>query len=189
MVQTRIECSRRWVLFAIALVGIGIAHGQNAAVATQAARAPPPAAAGVPVSPAGTWPAASDRQLEAVRGGFDVGNGLLASFGIERVVYINGNLVTQVSVTIPDVARMTTAQADALAAAIGTVNIQIGPGNTLAPAMLDRATAALVIQNSLDDQDIKSLTTINASVNNLSQFSSIRLANSLQSALIGSLGH
>ncbi len=81
-------------------------------------------------------------------------------------------------------------KASALATVTGNVSVvQNGAGNTFTPAMLDRTTAATVIQNSLNNQDIKSLTTINASVNNLGQFSSSRLAESLQSALIGSLGH
>lgn len=139
----------------------------------------------------GVWPAAvNDRQLDTIRGGFDLGNGLLASFGIERAVYINGNLVSSTSVNIPDIGRITPDQASALAAATGTVNIiQNGPNNTVDPATFGRATAATVIQNSLDNQDIRSLTTINTTVNSQNMLRSLGLQESLQAGLIGSLGH
>lgn len=137
------------------------------------------------------WPlAVSDRQLDTTRGGFDLGHGLLASFGIERAVYINGNLVSSTSVNIPDIGRMTPDQASALAAATGTVNIiQNGANNTVDPATFDHASAATVIQNSLDHQDIRSLTTINVTANSQSLFRSLGLQESLQAGLIGSLGH
>lgn len=136
------------------------------------------------------WPhPVGNAQLDATRGGFDSGNGLLASFGIDRVVYVNGDLATHTRVSIPDIGHMTAAQAQALAAADGVITVvQGGPGNTstLVPT---GATAATVIQNSLDGQHIQSLTTIDASVNQLDQFRSARLADVLQTALIQSLGH
>jgi hypothetical protein len=140
--------------------------------------------------PLTAWPVASDDRLDAIRGGFDIGGGLLASFGIERAVYINGNLVSGTGVSIPDIGRMTVAQADALAAATGTVSvIQNGPGNSFDPSMLNHTTAATVIQNSLDNQNIQSLTTINAAVNSLNTFRNLNLQESLQAGLVGSLGH
>lgn len=149
-----------------------------------------PAHARQPPSPV-QWPtAASDHRLDAVRGGFDIGGGLRVSFGIERAVYINGNLVSRTSVQIPSVGRMTPDQAAALASAAGTVNvIRNGTGNSVDPSSFGRATAATVIQNSLDNQDIRSLTTINAAVNTQSEFRSMGLQESLQAGLVGSLGH
>ena len=188
MRRANIGCSRVWALVALALVGMGSARGQDAVATVQPATSLPPV---VVVGSSGeTWRAVNDQRLDAMRGGFDLGRGLLASFGIERVVYINGNLVSNISVNIPDVARMTTAQASALASAVGTVNvIQNGPGNTFDPATMNRTVAATVIQNTLDAQHIQSLTTINTSVNTLDEFRSINFNNSLQSALIQSLGH
>jgi hypothetical protein len=138
---------------------------------------------------AGAWSLpVGDAQLDAMRGGFDSGNGLLASFGIDRLVYVNGDLAARTSVSIPDVGHMTAAQAHALAAVDGVLTVQGGQGNTatLAPS---GAAAATVIQNSLDGQHIQSLTTIDASVNRLDQFRSARLGDTLQGALIQSLGH
>jgi hypothetical protein len=141
--------------------------------------------------PMAHWPAAvSGHRLDAVRGGFDFGSGLLASFGIERAVYINGNLVTSNSVQVPDIGRMTPDQATALAAATGTVNvIRNGAGNSVDTSAFNQVTAATVIQNSLDNQDIRSLTMIDVGVNSQIAFRSLNLQQSLQAGLIGSLGH
>ncbi len=142
-------------------------------------------------APSARWPiAVSNHQLEAARGGFDLGNGLLVSFGIDRAVYINGNLVSSSSAYVSDVGRMTPDQAGALAAATAAVRIaQDGAGLSVAPAPFNHATAATVIQNSLDNQDIRSLTTINAAVNSQAAFSSLGLQEALQTGLFGSLGH
>lgn len=137
-----------------------------------------------------TWSAVSDSRLDATRGGFDVGGGLFASFGIARAVYVNGTLVSSASVQIPDISRITPDQARALMAATGAFNvIQNGPANSFDVASLDHATAATVIQNSLDNQDIRSLTTIDASVNSLNTFRELNTQATLQAALVGSLGH
>lgn len=171
MNPVRIELPCLRALAGLALM-VGVAHAQEP-----------------PMAPA-HWPAAvSEHRLDAVRGGFDFGRGLLASFGIERAVYINGNLVASSSVRIPDVAHVTPAQADALAAAVGTVNvIQIGPGNSFDPAALRQTGGATVIQNTLDNQNIQSLTTLDASVNNLNLFHSLNLQDSLQTGLVHSRG-
>lgn len=135
-------------------------------------------------------PPVSDSQLDGMRGGFDLGNGTVASFGISRMVYINGNLVADTSVNIPDLARISSEQANALSNMINKVSvIQNGPGNSVDPASFDQQTGALVIQNTLDNQRIQTLTTLNASVHDLAQFSSINLGSTLQSALTSSLGH
>lgn len=173
MMQTRIKF---FCLCALASLSIAasLAHAQDS-VAVGSAR----------------WPVAvSNHRLDVTRGGFDVGNGLLVSFGIERVVYINGNLVSSSSAYVSDVGRMTPDQAGALAAATGAVRIaQSGAGLSIDPAAFDHATAATVIQNSLDNQDIRSLTTINAAVNSQAAFRSLGLQEALQTGLVGSLGH
>ena len=46
-----------------------------------------------------------------------------------------------------------------------------------------------MIQNSLDAQNIQSLTTISTAVNTLDEFRSINFSSSLQAALVRSLGH
>lgn len=171
-----------------ALIGVawsGMVSAQDPAVAGVPAARPPL----VRIAPAESWLAVGDRRLDAARGGFDSGNGLLVSFGIARQIYVNGNLVSSSNVQIPDVGHITSSQADALALATGTVNvIQIGPGNSFDPSAFRQATGATVIQNTLDNQNIQSLTTLDASVNNLNLFRGLNLQDSLQTGLINSRG-
>ncbi|MBB6186909.1 hypothetical protein [Rhodanobacter sp. MP7CTX1] len=139
---------------------------------------------------AGLGVAVSNSRLDSMRGGFQTDTGLQISFGIQRAIYVNGNLVTSNSVNIPDIGQMNAAQASALAAVANTVNVvQIGPNNSFDPASLTHATAATVVQNSLSNQNIQSLTTLSTAVNTLDAFKNMNLQNTLQSALAGSIGH
>ena len=175
--MTRMRHARHLHLFSLGLIAAGTVGAT-----------PPAAACGSLCVDAWSLPV-GNVQLDAMRGGFDSGNGLLASFGIDRVVYVNGNLATHTSVSIPDIGHMTAAQAHALAAVDGVLTVvQGGQGNTATLAPSGAATAT-VIQNSLDGQHIQSLTTMDASVDHLDQFRSARLGDTLQSALIQSLGH
>jgi hypothetical protein len=130
-----------------------------------------------------------NERLDAVRGGFDLGGGLEVSLGIERAVYIDGNLVTYTSVNIPDIAHMTTQQAMSLASALSTIDVQNGPGNTFNPSSLGSTTAATVIQNTLNNQTIRSLTTLNVAVNTLNAFRDEGMQQALQAAQVQALGH
>jgi len=175
--MTRAPCMQiclRMALLAMLLGCAVIAHAQSAQSLRRVA------GFGFPVP---------NERLDAVRGGFDLGNGLEASLGIERAVYINGNLVTYASVNIPDLAHITTQQAMALASALSTVNIQNGPGNSFDPSALGSTTAATVIQNTLNNQTIRSLTTLNVSVNTLNAFRDEGLQQALQAAQVQALGH
>lgn len=141
-----------------------------------------------PNNPIHAWKAVSEGRLDDMRGGFDVPSaaGLRIAFGIERAVYINGDLVASMSVNIPDVAHITAAQAQQLSNVVNTVNIvQNGPGNAVAADVGagGAAAAATVIQNSLNNQTLQAITTINAAVNSLPQFRQLNLANALQGAL------
>lgn len=132
----------------------------------------------------------STEKLDTVRGGFDLGDGLQVSFGIQRAVYINGELVTYNSVNIPDVAHITTQQAMSLASALNTVTVvQNGPGNTFTPSSAGQTAAATVIQNTLNNQAIQNLTTLNVSVNTLDAFRSQGLQQALQAVQVQALGH
>ena len=128
-------------------------------------------------------------RLDTVRGGFDLGNGLEASFGIVRAVYVDGALVSYTSVNVPDIARITTQQATALASALGTVNIQIGSGNSFTPSSMGQTAGATVIQNTLNNQTISNLTTLNVGVNTLNAFRGEALQQALQNASVQALGH
>ena len=135
------------------------------------------------------YPVPNER-LATVRGGFDLGNGLVASLGIERAVYINGNLITYSSINIPDVAHITSQQAMTLASALSTVNVvQNGPGNTFNVSSLGQAAGATVIQNTLNNQTIRNLTTLNVSVNTLNAFRDEGLQQAMQAVQVQALGH
>jgi len=176
------------VAFAWASAAHGASPAPEAALATSKANVD--ATRSGAVTTAGLGVAVSDSRLDSMRGGFDAGSSLQLSFGIERAVYINGNLVTSTSVNIPDVGQMTVAQASALAAVTNTVNvIQNGPGNSFDPSSLTHVTGATVIQNTLSNQNIQTLTTVSAAVNTLDAFKSANFQNTLQSALTSSIGH
>ncbi|HKT30260.1 hypothetical protein [Dyella sp.] len=109
--------------------GAGVAHAQTRV---------PVVGFGMPIS---------TQSLATIRGGFDLGDGLEVSFGIQRAVYVDGNLVTYLNVSIPDIAHITAQQATSLAEALGTIDVQVGSGNTFTPSMTTQAGAASVAQN------------------------------------------
>jgi hypothetical protein len=136
------------------------------------------------------WTPVSQETLDEARGGYDMGNGLMASFGIDRAVYVNGNLVTSTSFNVPDIAHMTPAQASAMQTALNSVTVtQVGPNNTFDPSSLGRNTGATVIQNTLNNQNIQSITTINTSVNTINAFRQANFQDALQQAQLQALGH
>ncbi|HUA80198.1 MAG TPA: hypothetical protein VL997_07495 [Dyella sp.] len=193
----------------------------------------------------------SSERLDAVRGGFDLGNGVDVSFGIERAIYVDGNLVTYTSVNIPDIAHITAQQAMALAGALSTIDVQVGPGNSSNPSSATQTgaksnpqqsalnnaasnlsnfsaaqgglvipsvggssttipgtspaavlvssglgaspmiqpNAATIIQNTVDNQIITSLTTLNVAINTLNAMRASGMQQSLQAAQIQALAH
>lgn len=233
-------------------VTLAAAEAPEAAVAAVAPVAPRVHAARTTMA---SWKPVAQERLDDLRGGFDVGAGLQVSFGIERAVFINGALVVATSLTIPDVSRITAAQASQLAVALGvaagagagagaavssalaanpvtgtngsstasssssstgtsasatgnpgttltslpatavsagsavvTTNgalslIQNGPGNSAAASML-AGTPATVIQNTLNNQSIQNLVTINAGVNTLQAFRAQVASSTLNNALL-----
>ena len=128
-----------------------------------------------------TTVAASDGTLDEVRGGFDIPTNLEASLTLERSAYVNGELVVSRSVRIPDIVHMTEEQAAALAVATGTLVIQNGPNNTF--NVSDLGAASTVIQNTLNDQHLVTLTTLSVEVNTLGSFRELNFQNGMQDAL------
>ena len=123
--------------------------------------------------------AVTDADLDEVRGGFETP--LHVALTLERTAYLNGELVVSGSVSIPDIGHMTTEQADALAAATGTLLIQNGPNNAFNVA--DLGPASTVIQNTLNDQHLVTLTTLSVEVNTLGAFRELHFQDGLQDAL------
>jgi len=109
----------------------------------------------------------TEAALDQVRGGFDIPE-LHIAVRLERAVYVNGEEIVRLAADIPDVVHMTTAQADTLAHAAGGLLIQSGPENAFNAVEL--GPASTVIQNTLSDQSLMALTTLNVEVNSLAAF-------------------
>jgi hypothetical protein len=130
--------------------------------------------------------------LDEVRGGFQLeGSSLTFSIGIERAVYINGNLVATNVLNLKELqssAGGTSVAAASPAAPAGSLVVQNGPAgsNYVAPQVAQNPTAT-VIQNSLDGQKIQAVTTINASVNSLQTVRAMSVANAIQYGIVSSL--
>ncbi len=135
------------------------------------------------------WTAVSDEQLADTRGGFDANSGLTVSFGIIRSVMVNGDLVTQTSFNLPDVTQISSEQARLASAAIADAGlVQIGTGNSIESLINLQLASSTVIQNSLNNQNIQTLTIINTGVNSLSLLKELNTQTVLQDALLGAMG-
>lgn len=130
--------------------------------------------------------AVSENRLDDMRGGFDLPSGLVVSFGVSRAAFVNGNLVAQTSFNIPDIANMTAQQAQMLASANTGALLQVGTHNSVQQGALPALTGS-VIQNSLSDQQIQALTTINAGVNSLGAFKAMNFLSTMNTALAGAV--
>lgn len=124
------------------------------------------------------WVPVAVEKLDGLRGGYQLPSGLLLSFGIERVAWVNGEMVSYLRVDIPDIAHMTPEQAQALSQIAQTQLVQVGPGN-VANGL---GQGGLVIQNTLDGQDIRARTTLDISVNTLGLFQALNAADALRNA-------
>lgn len=129
--------------------------------------------------------------LDEVRGGFELaGSNLKLSFGIERAVYINGELVASTVLNVKDlqVTAGTGAATSALPGGSGGALsiIQNGTGNNVT-TQISPNLAGTIIQNTLNDQKIQNVTTINATVNSLQVMRSMSLQSTIQDGIVNSL--
>jgi hypothetical protein len=143
-----------------------------------------------PVSDLGFDPAQAvdPAALDDLRGGFDLGNGLAVSLGIERIVTINGNVLERSQLNLGDLGSLTSGGKIAADAAGQVRLIQNGVGN-LDVNLGNGALGGTFIQNSLNDQLIRNQTIINASVNARGMLQQMNfqstLANALNTAVTG----
>jgi hypothetical protein len=129
------------------------------------------------------WQPVSEEKLEKFRGGFDLG-GLVLSFGIERAVYVDGTLVTTTSINVPDVGSLTNGQAKQLGTQAATMNlVQNGSGNAFQITPGTSSTTATYIQNTLNNQNLQTMTVINASANSLNLIKSLNSQSTLSNAI------
>jgi hypothetical protein len=121
-------------------------------------------------------PAVADATLDQLRGGFVGDDGLRIAIGIERLVHINGELVSSTMLNIPDLASLQARGATLEGPLHGLV--QNGPGNFVDPSLLGSNGPGMltVIQNSLDHQVIVGTTRIDLT---LSGMRAMRLSDTL----------
>lgn len=139
------------------------------------------AALSLPAAPTAAnepWIPVPAGRLEAARGGFTTPAGLELSLGIERMVLINGQVVSRTSIQIADLRAIGSAEAaqvrDALAS---TTLVQNGAGN-----VYSGDTAGTFIQNSLSDQVIRSQTVISSTVNSSALLKDLNFSQSMRDA-------
>jgi hypothetical protein len=142
------------------------------------------APAALAAEPADDWVAVDDAQLATLRGGFTSPSGLTVSLGIERLVSINGDVVARTSFDIADLNRMSEEQARLTRDALSSVKlIQNGGDNIYQAGDSSRVIGGVVIQNTLNDQLIRSETVISSTVNSASLLKSLNFQASLSDAL------
>ena len=123
--------------------------------------------------------AVSDERLAELRGGFDLpGSGLQLSIGVQRQVQVDGS-----SVPVSTFQFCSPSCAAVTAGAVGSL-IQRGSANSVPGATLGTPAGAVVIQNSLDHQQIKASTTLDVTANSLQ----LLKGSAWQSAVGGAIG-
>lgn len=144
-------------------------------------------------APFGALAALDHGSLDEIRGGFEPADSQLRfSFGIERAVFINGELITTTVLNLRDlqwtvgVGPAPEVATSGLAGAVGV--IQNGGGNAV-PAQLGADLAGTVIQNTLDNQAIQTVTTVNAAVNSAQILRTMSVQSAVQNGLVNSLRH
>lgn len=95
------------------------------------------------------WPRASDSELDKLRGGFVLPNGMTIDFNLERITTLNGSVVFSSFFQLPDNASL----------------LQNGTLNQ-SPDLAGSGFSS-VIQNNVDNQTIRTVTAINIAVSNL----------------------
>lgn len=135
------------------------------------------------------WTPVDAGVLAQARGGFRLFTGLEVSLGIEREVSINGNVVSRTSLQVTDLGRMSAEQARQTNEALSAVKlIQNGHDNIYVAAMSPQTLGGTVIQNSLNDQLIRTHTVIHSSVNSMGLMKVLNFQDTLGNALSRAAG-
>lgn len=129
---------------------------------------------------AGDWVPVADAALSDMRGGFITTGGLEVALGIERIVSINGEEVSRVTLFALGAAGTSFNAGDSARL------IQQG-GNNVFGGMLDQAGATFV-QNSLNNQAIRTDTLISANVNSAGLLREMNVNHAMSLAAITAAG-
>ena len=135
------------------------------------------------------WAPVPETVLDASRGGFTFHTGLQLTLGIEREISINGEVVSRTSLQLTDVSRLSAEQARQTSEALSAVKlVQNGHDNMAVGAMSAQTLGGTVIQNSLNDQLIKTHTVIHSSVNSMALMKTLNFQGSLGDAIARAAG-
>jgi hypothetical protein len=134
------------------------------------------------------WTAVDSETLDGARGGFQAAGGLNLQLGIERVISINGDVMSRTNVSIADVANMNASQMLMAREALGSAQlIQMGVNN-FAPGDLGLPNGATLIQNSLNNQAIQTHTTITSTVNSMALMKDLNFHSTIRDSVVRSAG-
>lgn len=134
------------------------------------------------------WTKVDDNTLDAARGGF-TNNGLTVSLGIDRIVAINGEVVAHTRIDIADLGRIGVDQARQTSEALSSVKlVQNGSANIYRAGEMGAALGGIVIQNSLDNQQIRADTVIHSTVNSAGLLNAMHFHGTLQDSLTRAVG-
>lgn len=165
-----------------------LTHACRALLATLLAGACGAAAAAAGADGPEGWAAVDADTLDEARGGFEVAGGLNLSLGIERVVSVNGEIMSRTNVAIGDVATMNADQLAQARDALGSARlIQVGGNNLVAPD-LGLGNGATLVQNTLNDQTIQTYTTISSTVNSMALIKDLNFHSTIRDAIVRSAG-
>lgn len=126
------------------------------------------------------------QDLELIRGGYQTGDGLEVSFGIEKAVFINGILQATSTLNVPLLGGESSQALSGNVLADRTMTIQKGAGNSIDMAG-GREGLFTFIQNSLDFAAIKNVTRIDATVNVLNTYRNMNLRSLINEQLINAM--
>ena len=121
--------------------------------------------ASVVLSPDQNLPYVDAWELDNMRGGFDLGDGMEVSIGLTRSAHINGEEQYTSYMNLTDaIAGVPVSEADTASANL----VQSGNGNFVAPEVLDAVSGSFttIIQNSLDNQQIQLKNVYDISIQN-----------------------
>lgn len=144
--------------------------------------------AGTARAPDSQWLAVSDEKLQGMRGGFDLGAGLMVSFGISRSVFLNEQLVSNSTLQLGEISKLSAAQTQRISKQLSAEPqiVQNGPGNVVAsPAALP--ALGTYVQNSLRDQALRTQTVIDVSSNGLGLLKNMNLQSTIRDAMSNAL--
>jgi len=126
--------------------------------------------------------------LDKARGGFEVAGGLNLALGIERVVSVNGEVLSRTNIAIPDLSAMTAEQARLAHDALGAAKvIQLGNNNFVA-SDIALNNGATLLQNTLNGQDIRASTTISSTVNSMSLLKDMNFQSTIREGVVRAVG-